>query len=613
MEHFWSGAATANQQAGSTATTNGISTSSRENATPADEGAESHGNDDAEVTSITGSLLNRTYKDGEKIKYNPFENDVEPSRPSEAKREMKGGSPFVRPWKQHAGTDSTVHKDNGLGDGMPFDSSILYLLSHTRGHKCLIFTNSREECETLCATLRQYCDVLHEPDRFLIHHGNLSVSYRQGAEEMMKEDNNITVCTTSTLELGIDIGRLERAFQIDAPFTVSSFLQRMGRTGRRGAPSEMWFVIREDAAEARALLPARIPWKLLQAIALVQLYLEEKWVEPPRKGRLPYSLLYHQTMSTLASEGEMTPRELASRVLTLSPFGNISQEDFRTLLRHLIKTDHIETTERGGLIVGIAGEKVVNNFKFYAVFQENEEYSVRCESQEIGTIVKPPPVRDKIAIAGRVWVVEEVDRKRHVVYCHPVKGIIPAYFGDEPGDIHTKILERMRQLLVSPPATPYPYLSPHACQRLSQALDGAARSGLGVKWLLPMGGKMYCLTPWLGSYAFLALERFLRIRCGKRLGLKGFDSQRPYYMLFSMDVTPDEFFAILADEAGKPLDPTELLYPNETPVFDKYDDLLPIELTRKGFAYGVLDIDGMLQRVKQMTADGLPGSLPDSA
>ncbi len=611
MEHFWSGAATANQQADSTAPTDGISTSSKGNATPADEGTKPYGNDGAEDISITGSLLNRTYKDGEKIKYNPFENDVEPSRPSEAKREMKDGSPFVRPWKQHAGTDSTLHKDNGQGDGVPFDSSILYLLSHTRGHKCLIFTNSREECETLCATLRQYCDVLHEPDRFLIHHGNLSVSYRQGAEEMMKEENNITVCTTSTLELGIDIGRLERAFQIDAPFTVSSFLQRMGRTGRRGAPSEMWFVIREDAAEARALLPARIPWKLLQAIALVQLYLEEKWVEPPRKGRLPYSLLYHQTMSTLASEGEMTPRELASRVLTLSPFGNISQEDFRTLLRYLIKIDHIETTERGGLIVGIAGEKVVNSFKFYAVFQENEEYSVRCESQEIGTIVKPPPVSDKIAIAGRVWVVEEVDRKRHVVYCHPVKGVIPAYFGDEPGDIHTKILERMRQLLVSPPATPYPYLLPHACQRLSQALDGAARSRLGVKWLLPMGGKMYCLTPWLGSYAFLALERFLRIRCGKRLGLKGFDSQRPYYMLFSMDVTPDEFFAILADEAGKPLDPMELLYPNETPIFDKYDDLLPVELTRKGFACGVLDIDGMRQRVKQMTADAMPDSLPD--
>ncbi|MBR6491311.1 MAG: DEAD/DEAH box helicase, partial [Bacteroidales bacterium] len=159
-----------------------------------------------------------------------------------------------------------------------FDPGLNYIYEYTRGHKCLVFSNSREECEAVTSTLRQYCEAKHEPDRFLIHHGNLSVAYRQSAEQEIKEDESLkTVCTTSTLELGIDIGRLERAFQVDAPFTVSSFLQRMGRTGRRGAPAEMWFVMREEHAEARALLPETIPWKLLQGIALVQLYLEEHW------------------------------------------------------------------------------------------------------------------------------------------------------------------------------------------------------------------------------------------------------------------------------------------------------------------------------------------------
>ena len=77
----------------------------------------------------------------------------------------------------------------------------------------------------------------------------------------------------------------------------------MGRTGRRSEPSEMWFVMREDHPEPRAMLPDMIPWRLIQGIALVQLYIEERFVEPPRTGRLPYSLLYHQTMSTLASCG----------------------------------------------------------------------------------------------------------------------------------------------------------------------------------------------------------------------------------------------------------------------------------------------------------------------
>ena len=267
-----------------------------------------------------------------------------------------------------------------------------YIFEHTRGKKCLVFVNSREEAEAVCTTLRQYCEANGQPDRFLIHHGNLSASFRESAEALMKdEESNLTTVTTATLELGIDIGRLERAFQIDAPFTVSSFLQRMGRTGRRGAPQEMWFVMREEQPEARSMTPESIPWKLLQGIALVQLYVEERWVEPPRLDRLPYSLLLHQTLATLASEGELSPAALAARVLPLAPFHRVTQDDFRLLLRHLIDTDLVELTEAGGLIVGLAGERIVNSFKFYAVFQENEEYTVRSESQEIGTIVQPPP------------------------------------------------------------------------------------------------------------------------------------------------------------------------------------------------------------------------------
>ena len=476
------------------------------------------------------------------------------------------------------------------------DPGLGYIFEHTRGKKCLLFVNSREECEAVTTTLRAYCEKRHEPDRFLIHHGNLSAAFRETAEERMKDESSmLTTCTTATLELGIDIGRLERAFQIDAPWTVSSFLQRMGRTGRRKLPPEMWFVMREDAPDPRALLPATIPWKLLQGIALVQLYLEERWVEPPRLDRLPFSLLYHQTMSVAASCGELSPRALAERVLSLHVFHRITQEDYRTLLRYLIVQDHLQQTERGGLIVGLAGERVIHSYRFYGVFQENEEYTVRSESQEIGTIVAPPPVGEKIAIAGHVWRVLEVDRKRHLVYCEQVKGNVPAYFGECPGDIHTKILERMRRVLCE--ETSYPYLMKNAVARLAQARDTARHSGAATDALIPLGGDMYALLPWLGSYAFLALERFLRIRCAERIGLRAPDSMRPYFMQFSMKASPTEFFRVLAEEAAKDFDPMELLYPNEVPLFDKYDEYLPEELVRRGFACGVLDIAGMKRRV----------------
>lgn len=482
------------------------------------------------------------------------------------------------------------------------DPGIGYIFEHTRGKKCLVFVNSREECEAVTTTLRQYCEAKQERDRFLIHHGNLSASYRETAEEIMKDDEQFqTTVTTATLELGIDIGRLERAFQVDAPFTVSSFLQRMGRTGRRGLPPEMWFVIREEMPEARAMLPTTIPWKLLQGIALVQSYLEERWVEPPAEGKLQYSLLFHQTMSTLASCGEMTAAELASRVLTLNQFKRISRDDYKILLRHMLENDHIQRTERGGLIVGIAGERIVNSFKFYAVFQENEEYIVRCGSHELGTIVKPPPAGEKIAIAGHVWIVEEVDHKRKLVYCEQVKGKVPAYFGECPGDINTKILERMRQVLREQKS--FPYLMKNAAARLQQARQSADNSGSAYKPLICLGGDMWCLFPWLGTYAFLAMERFLKLRCGARLGLKGMDSSRPYFIQFKMKVSEQEFWQILHEEAAKPLDPMELLYPGEVPEFEKYDQYVPDELVRKGFAYGVLNISEMLARIENMNGN----------
>lgn len=478
------------------------------------------------------------------------------------------------------------------------DPGIGYIFEHTRGKKCLIFVNSREECEGVTTSLRQYCEEKNEPDRFLIHHGNLSASYRETAETVMKDESQfLTTVTTATLELGIDIGRLERAFQIDAPFMVSSFLQRMGRTGRRGLPPEMWFVMREEVPESRAMLPETIPWMLIQGIALVQLYLEERWVEPPKLDRLPFSLLYHQTMSTLASCGEMTPAQLAGRVLSLHFFSRISQDDYRVLLRHLIETDHIEKTENGGLIVGLAGERVVNNFKFYAVFKENEEYTVRSGSQELGTIVKPPPAGEKIAIAGHVWVVDEVDHKRHLVYCTQVKGRVPAYFGECPGDINTRVLERMLQVLSEDKS--YPYLMKNAVSRLAQARRTAFNSGMTREVLINLGGDMWCLFPWLGSYAFLALERFLKLKCGEALGLSGLDSTRPYFIMFKMKTDKNGFFHVLSEQLKQPLDPMELVYPDEIPIFEKYDEYLPAELVRKGFAYGILGIDEMKRRIKE--------------
>ena len=114
---------------------------------------------------------------------------------------------------------------------------------------------------------------------------------------------------------------------------------------------------------------------------------------------------------------------------------------------------------------------------------------------------------------------------------------------------------------------------------------------------------MWCLFPWLGTYAFLALERFIKIKCAPLLGLVALDSSRPYFIQFKMKATKDEFFKVLCEVAKQPLDPMELVYKGEVPLFDKYDEFLPEELVKKGFAYGILGIEEMKARIDSWRID----------
>lgn len=203
-----------------------------------------------------------------------------------------------------------------------------YVFDSLRGKtKALIFANSRAGAERIIVSMRKFAQQENSPDIYHVHHGGVSTSLREGAEAAMRDKHERAVtAATITLELGIDIGQLERVIQITSPGSVSSFLQRLGRSGRRGDPSEMWFVNHEKPPKGKEMFAEQLPWDLLQTIAIIQLYIEEKWIEPIRPVDLPFSLLYHQTMSILASQGEIAPPDLARDLLTLPPFRKISTD-----------------------------------------------------------------------------------------------------------------------------------------------------------------------------------------------------------------------------------------------------------------------------------------------
>ncbi len=463
------------------------------------------------------------------------------------------------------------------------DPGYEFIYNSVKGKKSLVFSNSREETEYITATLRQIADKRCEPDIFSIHHGNLSASIREGAELDLKNDEiTNTTCATVTLELGIDIGRLERIVQIEAPNSVSSLLQRIGRSGRRGEPPEMMMVFREEQPVPDTPLPQLIPWQLIQAIAVVQLYAEERFIEPPICKKMPLSLLFHQTLSVLLASGELSPAALAGRVLTLPPFEHIDREIYRTLLLSMIENDFIERTEQGGLIVGLSGEKITSSFKFYAVFKDSEDYTVRCGSDEIGTITSPPPVGDRFALAGRVWEVEDLDVKGKLVFVKKVDGKMEISWPGDYGEIHTKILKRMKAVLEEDKI--YPYLKDGAQKRLAEARALAARTAMTKSPIVSLGGYSYALFPWLGTRAFRTVRKLLS-KYKERFRLSAIDYERCYYITFRMEHgSPNELLSALEAELSGELDLYALSGTGEQPIFDKFDDFIPSELLRHAYA-----------------------------
>jgi ATP-dependent helicase Lhr and Lhr-like helicase len=147
-----------------------------------------------------------------------------------------------------------------------------------RGEKRLVFCDSRSSAEQLSSMLRAR-DV-----RTFVSHASLSLSERKQAEAAFTEEKDCVIVATSTLELGIDVGDLDRVIQIDSPTSVSSFLQRMGRTGRRdGALRNCLFLTTSDDAFMLALgitkkwseawveaaVPPAEPWHIVAQQALV--------------------------------------------------------------------------------------------------------------------------------------------------------------------------------------------------------------------------------------------------------------------------------------------------------------------------------------------------------
>ncbi len=464
-----------------------------------------------------------------------------------------------------------------------------YLFRQTLDKKTIIFANSREEIELIMANLRATALKYKAPDVYRVHHGNVSALLRENTEDEMKSaEEKIVTGATVTLELGIDIGSLDQAVQVGAPLNVSSFAQRLGRCGRRGQVPQILFTFVESIKINSSDILGPINWEFIRTIAIVELYLRDHWMEPIPPRFHAYNLLYHQTMSTLKSNGEMTPAALAQKVLTLGAFRKISQEDYRVLLQYMLHIEQLERTEHGGLIIGRGGEKIVKSHKFLTVFLAPEYFLVKEENRTIGTVDKAYAVGIRFALAGMSWETVDINVKSKVIFVKKVPGIsVVDWDRDFEMEFHTVLVRKVRSVMKKDDE--YPYLSDRCAERLAEIRYIARNSGILDNLVTPLSDKKYAVFPWVGTRQLVTLHYALLQRKIK--------NKMPWVSSLYLEVVfeggKEELERVIRQILVSELDLYSLPLPDKIQINGKYNEFVPMGLLRKQFIEDYLDFEGL--------------------
>ncbi|KAA6219671.1 DEAD/DEAH box helicase [Streptomyces filamentosus] len=275
-----------------------------------------------------------------------------------------------------------------------------------QGEKRLVFCESRKQVEELGASLRA------KGVTTFLSHASLSADERRRAEDAFAEARDCVIVSTSTLELGIDVGDLDRVIQVDAPGTVASFLQRLGRTGRRpGSVRNCLFLTTDEAG-------------LLSAAALLLLW-GRGWVEPVTPPPEPRHIAAQQVLALCLQEHRVGGSLWQEWWGGLGPFGPPAVP----LVRHLVSEGFLDQ-DGGMLFVGPEAEKRFGYRHFMdltAVFTAAPEFTVLAGRTEIGS-TDPALLTEEVVgprrllLAGRSWQVTYIDWSRRRCFVEPADG-----------------------------------------------------------------------------------------------------------------------------------------------------------------------------------------------
>jgi len=472
------------------------------------------------------------------------------------------------PEKTETGEDADPGEDAGAG---PRAGIADHLFTTLRGSDNLIFANSRANVEIYADLLGRRCEDAHVANEFVPHHGSLSKDLREDAEARLKErDRPVSAVCTSTLEVGIDIGSVSSIAQIGAPYTVSSLRQRLGRSGRRGGAATLRLYVSEEAIDSRPPPADALRVELVQAIAMVNLLLG-RWNEAPSDGGLHLSTLVQQLLSLIAQHGGVSAQEAYLTLCKHGPFSRVSATLFTALLRALgdEKVDLLVQAGDGLLLLGGAGERLVNHYSFYAAFRVADEYRLIAAGRTLGTVPVDYPLMggSLLIFGGKRWKVTSVDDRAKVVELVRSTGGLAPHFTGTGGHVASRVRQEMRRVYLG--ADVPAYLDESAARLLGEGRANFTRFGLATNPVLAYG-KSTLVFPWRGDRACSTLG--VALTGGGGVSVEG-------VCLTMNGAGRTETIARLEELlADGPPDPLELAAKVATKVAEKYDEYLSEDL-----------------------------------
>lgn len=332
-----------------------------------------------------------------------------------------------------------------------------------RGKKSLVFVESRSKAEKVAHAL------VGTGVEVFIHHSSVSRADRALAEEQFARGQNTAIVCTSTMELGIDVGDLDQVIHVDAPTSVASFLQRIGRTGRR------------ENTRSNCTFFCLSSESLLQSVALLRLA-ESGWVEDVRPAAHAMHVLAHQLMALILQEGGISRHRVLPWVESAFPFASIRAERFQELVDTMLEREILYEAD-GMLSLGKRGEKLYgrkNFFELYAVFTAPPVMRVQHGKDDVGYIQAMfVSMHDHnrgslcFRLAGRAWEVGQIDWSKGVLHVRPAEhGRVPNWLG-VPGVLSGRLCQSMMEVLLQERDEPA-RLTPTAARELASMRESYA-------------------------------------------------------------------------------------------------------------------------------------------